>query len=217
MEMLSQAVSNGASVEVLTKLMDLRDRWEAGEARKAFDAAVSSAKSDIPVIEKNATGHNNRRYADFAQIARTIDPILAGYGLSYRFRAEQDEKLIRVTCVLSHKQGHSEEATLAGPSDTSGSKNAIQAIGSTLTYLQRYSLCQMLGLASSEDDDAGATGGGEVISDEQRDEIQALIDETQSDIRRFCAAFNAPSLADLPVKSFERAKQLLNQKKGQKQ
>jgi hypothetical protein len=155
MEMLNTALTRGADVTVLEKLMGLHERWEANQARKAFDAAIAAAKGEIGPIVRNATGHNEKRYADFAAIARTVDPVLTKYGLTYRFRTEQTDR-INVTCILSHKDGHSETTTLAGPPDGSGSKNAIQAIGSTLTYLQRYSLVQMLGLASSNDDDGRA-------------------------------------------------------------
>jgi hypothetical protein len=152
MEMLNTALSRGADIGVLEKLMALQERWEASQARKAFDAAIAKAKGEIGPVLRNAKGHNDKRYADFAQIARTVDPVLASHGLTYRFRTEQTDR-IHVTCILSHRDGHSETTTLAGPPDGSGSKNAIQAIGSTLTYLQRYSLIQMLGLASSNDDD----------------------------------------------------------------
>jgi hypothetical protein len=155
MEMLNTALTRGADVTVLEKLMGLQERWEANQARKAFDAAIAAAKGEIGPIVRNATGHNEKRYADFAAIARTVDPVLTKHGLTYRFRTEQTDR-INVTCILSHKDGHSETTTLAGPPDGSGSKNAIQAIGSTLTYLQRYSLVQMLGLASSNDDDGRA-------------------------------------------------------------
>lgn len=155
MEMLNTALTRGADVAVLERLMGLQERYEANQARKAFDAAIADAKGEIGPIMRNATGHNDKRYADFAAIARTVDPILTKHGLTYRFRTEQADK-IHVTCILSHKDGHSETTTLAGPSDTSGNKNAIQAIGSTLTYLQRYSLIQMLGLATSNDDDGRA-------------------------------------------------------------
>lgn len=152
MEMLDRAVSNGASIETLEKLMGLQERWEKNNARKAFDEAIAAAKAELPIILKNRTGHNDKKFADFAAIAKAIDPIISKHGLSYRFRTRQDER-IHVTCVISHRDGHSEETTLAGPADSTGNKNAIQAIGSTLTYLQRYSLTQALGLAASEDDD----------------------------------------------------------------
>lgn len=154
MAMLSQAVERGASLEVLSKLMDLQERLEKGQARRDFDEAIAAAKAEIKPVARNKTGHNNKKYADFSAYAREVDPVLARHGLSYRFRTEQDGS-IKVTCVLSHKSGHSEDNSLSGPADTSGNKNTIQAIGSTLTYLQRYTLTQALGLAASDDDDAG--------------------------------------------------------------
>jgi hypothetical protein len=153
MDMVQQAVTSGANIDVLEKLLALQERWEANQGRKDFDEAIAAAKADIKPVARNKTGHNGKRYADFAAYAREVDPILAAHGLSYRFRTEQDDR-IKVTCVLSHRGGHSETNTLAGPADSSGSKNAIQAIGSTLTYLQRYTLTQALGLAASDDDDA---------------------------------------------------------------
>lgn len=152
MAMLSQAVSNGASLEMVSKLMDLQERVEKAQGRRDFDEAIAAAKAEIKPVARNKKGHNDKRYADFAAYAREVDPILARFGLSYRFRTEQDDR-IKVTCVLSHRGGHCEENSLAGPADSSGSKNAIQAIGSTLTYLQRYTLTQALGLAASDDDD----------------------------------------------------------------
>lgn len=176
MDMLNKAVAGGANIDVLEKLMGLQERWEANQARKAFDAAVAAAKSQIKPISRNRSAHNGK-YVDFAAIAREVDPILAPLGLSYRFRTTQNGT-ISVTCILSHKDGHSEETTLSGPSDTSGSKNAIQAIGSTLTYLQRYSLVQMLGLAASNDDDGRAAAPVNTIDTEQaqliRDKLKAV-------------------------------------------
>ena len=138
MEMLNRAVTSGASVELIEKLLTLQERWEKNQARKAFDEAVAAAKAEIPPVVRNREGHNSKRYADFSAIARVVDPIIAKHGLSYRFRTMQSDK-INVTCILSHKSGHYEENTLAGPVDSTGNKNAIQSIGSTLTYLQRYS------------------------------------------------------------------------------
>jgi hypothetical protein len=155
MAMVSQAVERGASLEMVSKLIDLQERVEKTQGRRDFDEAIAAAKSEIKPVTRNKKGHNEKRYADFAAYAREVDPVLARHGLSYRFRTEQDDR-IKVTCVLSHRGGHSETNTLAGPADSSGSKNAIQAIGSTLTYLQRYTLTQALGLAASDDDDAGS-------------------------------------------------------------
>ena len=208
-DMLSQAVERGASLEVIEKMMGLQERWEKNQARKAFDEAVASAKAEIKPVERNREGHNKKMYADFAAIAKAVDPIITKHGLSYRFRTEQSDR-INVTCVLSHRLGHSEETTLSGPPDASGSKNAIQAIGSTLTYLQRYALVQMLGIAVGDDDDGSAAKGNEAVTQEQADEIKALIARVGADIPKFLTAFQIEKVEDLRVSKFEEAKTRLN-------
>lgn len=184
MDMLNRAVESGAGLEMVEKLMSLQDRWETGQARKAFDKAIAAAKAKITPIQRNAKGHNDKRYADFAAIAKVVDPILSEHGLSYRFRTAQTDR-ISVTCILSHEAGHSEETTLSGPPDASGSKNAIQAIGSTLTYLQRYSLVQMLGLAASNDDDGRAGANVAPITQEQADTIREMLEAHGKDRAKF--------------------------------
>lgn len=219
MDMLDRALASGASVEVLDKLLTLRERWESNQARKLFDAAIAAAKAEIPVIAKNRTGHNNKRYADFAAIAAVIDPILGHHGLSYRFRSNQTDK-ITVTCILSHEAGHFEETTLSGPADATGNKNAIQAIGSTLTYLQRYTLVQALGLAAAEDDDGkigGQSSGAGPITEEQAEKLRKLIAETGTDIAKFCEFAKIESVPGLPASQYDNAVKALEAKKRKPQ
>jgi hypothetical protein len=215
MAMLARAVETGADIYVLEKLMGLSERWEANQARKSFDEAVASAKAEIPVIVKNASSHNSK-YADFAAIARTVDPVLSKNGIRYRFRTQQTEKSISVTCVLTHKDGHAEENTLTGPVDATVGKNAIQAIGSTLTYLQRYSLVQALGLAASNDDDGAYAVTGGFVSPSQLAQLNELADDVSADKVKFCKYLKVGSLADIPAKTFAHAMQLLEAKRGGK-
>lgn len=197
----------------IERFIALKERIDATNAKKAFDAAVAQAKATIPPAEKNATGHNNKRYADFFAYAKVVDPIISALGLSYRFRTTQTDR-ITVTCVLTHDGGHSEENSLSGPADASGSKNAIQAIGSTLTYLQRYTLVQALGLAASGDDDGNAAGAGELIDAEQVAVIRVLLDETQSDTAKFCQVMKVDGLPSIPASKFKDAVAKLNAKKA---
>ncbi len=168
MAMLDRAVEQGAGIEVLTKLMELQERWERNQARKAFDNALAAAKSEIPIITKNRkvdfTGKSGVRtnyfHEDLGEIVSVITPVLGRHGLSHRFRCSSPVgEPITVTCIIAHKDGHAEENTLVGGRDESGNKNIIQAIGSTITYLQRYTLKAALGLAASYDDDGRAAGG----------------------------------------------------------
>ncbi len=173
MRLLEIATQRGGSIEELSKLMDLEERWQKNRARAAFDEAIASAKADIPVVKKNREvdfvsqkGRTNYHYEDLAEIARTIDPVLSKHGLSYRYRtSSQPNEPVTVTCIISHRGGHSEENTLSAARDDSGNKNSIQAIGSTITFLQRYTLKAALGLAAAQDDDAQTAEKPVVIPD----------------------------------------------------
>lgn len=224
MAMLNRALASGASVEMMEKLLALQERYEANEARRAFDEAMAAAKAEIPTIVKNRTvdftsskGRTNYRHEDLGGIAKTIDPILSKHGLSYRFRTHTELNApISVTCIVSHRLGHSEENSLSAGRDDSGNKNSIQAIGSTITYLQRYTLKAALGLAASNDDDgkgAGAEDDGSTISDEQFATLQAKIAEVDADVARFCKHMQIDSLMSMPASKFAAAMRELNAKK----
>lgn len=215
-DLVSYAIQSGQPLEIIREAIALSKELKREQALEAFDAAVADAKAEIGPAIKNRTGNNSKRYADFAAYAAVVDPIIGKHGLSYRFRTTQDDR-IHVTCVLSHRAGHREETTLAGPADSTGSKNAIQAIGSTLTYLQRYTLVQALGLAASEDDDghkSDQTTDDGPITDEQAGTVRALIDETGTDIEKFCRYLNVEAIPDIRQSQFGRVIVMLEKKRG---
>lgn len=189
MQMLAVAIERGASMDQLQKLMELQERWERNQSRKAFDAAIAAAKAEIkPIVKKRevdfttAKGRTNYKYEDFALIASEVDPILSKHGLSYRYRARQDGNKLTVTCILAHRDGHSEETELTAFNDESGNKNSIQGIGSAATYLQRYTLKLALGLAAAKDDDGAAAGRTEPPKepdgyDDWRTDMEAVASE----------------------------------------
>lgn len=218
MELLGRALERGADIGVLEKLMDLQERHERNVSRKAFDAAVAEAKAEIKPIRKNRTGHNDKKYADLGAYASGIDAILASHGLSYRYRSRQ-ETGIHVTCVLSHRDGYNEETTLSGPADTSGNKNSIQAIGSTITYLQRYTLTLALGLSVTEDDDGHAASGKEEdapITEEQIVELTKLAATVGANLEKFCVYAKIGGLEEIRQSEFEAAKTALKVKAKKK-
>lgn len=221
--MIDRALASGASPETLEKLFALYERVEENQARKAFDEAMSAAKAEIPVILKNRTvdftsqkGRTHYRHEDLAEIARTVNPILGKHGLSYRFRTSSAaNEPVSVTCIVSHRLGYFEENTLVGPRDDSGNKNSLQQVGSTLTYLQRMTLKAALGLAAAEDDDGQKAEDqpSEPISKEQASKVLALIEETGTDIERFCKYLGIASVAEMPSSILPRALASLNKKK----
>lgn len=159
---LELAVKQNANVDTLAKLLELQERWEANQARKAFEEAFAAFKAEAPKLERSkevSFGGNKAayKYTPLDVIANTLGPILAKHGLSYNWRQESTKESITVTCVLRHTQGHSLENTLSAGADPSGSKNAIQAIGSAVSYLRRYTLLGVIGMATSDEDMDGVT------------------------------------------------------------
>lgn len=223
MAMLGQAVERGADMATLEKLMALQERWEANQARKAFDAALASAKAEIPVITKNRQvgyetkggGKTSYQHEDLGEIARTVDPILAKHGLSYRFRTLSEvNQPVSVTCIVAHRDGHSETNTLTAGRDDSGQKNLIQQIGSTITYLQRYTLKAALGLAAAADDDGRGAQPNIPINETQIGDLIELIDSVGADKAAFLRFFKIEHLPDLPAAKFQQAVDMLNAKRG---
>ncbi len=223
MEMLAAAVQRDASLEVLNGLMALQERWEKNQSRRAFDNAMADAKGEIPPIIKNREvdftsqkGRTHYRHEDLMEIARTVDPILKKYGLSYRFRSTQEGQRITVSCIISHRDGYAEETSLTAGEDHTGNKNQHQAVASAATYLQRYTLKLALGLAAGLDDDGQSAGKDAAslatITEAQEDTLRELIEATDSSIPGFCRYFKIDKLCDLKASDFDRAKAALSKK-----
>lgn len=225
MSMIDRALSSGASPETLEKLLALQERWEANQGRKAFDEAMAAAKDEIPIIRKNRTvdftsskGRTHYKHEDLAEIAETVVPILSKFGLSYRFRTSAEpNQPIMVTCIVAHRLGYYEETTLSGPRDDSGNKNAIQQVGSTLTYLQRMTLKAALGLAAAEDDDGRKSEDpkSDPISQDQVSKVMSLIEETDTDIAKYCEYLGIEAVAKLTTGQLPRALAVLEKKRRQ--
>jgi len=210
--------------ERVERFINLKRQMDADAARKAFYNALSDAKAAIPVIAKNRTvayehkggeASTSYRHEDLGEIARTVDPILAQHGLSYRFRTTSlANEPVSVTCIIAHRDGHSEENTLSAGRDDSGKKNGIQSIGSTITYLQRYTLKAALGLAAAADDDGAGSECDDVITEKQVMDLNDLLDETAngrpSHRKAFLSFMKVESLTDIPAKDFKRAVDAIN-------
>ncbi len=223
MSMIERAVERGADVAMIEKLMELEERHRANTGRRAFDQAIAAAKADIPAIRKNRTvdfttqkGRTHYQHEDMAEIARTVDPILSRNGLSYRYRTAQDGQTVTVTCILSHRDGYSEETTLLSGIDLSGNKNHIQAVGSVATYLQRYTLKLALGLAASEDDDGRASEAEKRINADQFQTLQGLIEQAGADAAKMLEWLHAETVEELTLKQFDTAVAMLRKKIAQK-
>lgn len=219
-EMMMAAMNKGMELEKLEKFMALQERWEANEAKKAYHEAMAAFKGNPPQIEKDrkvsykaSSGITAYAHASLANVTNKINSALSQHGLSASWETFQNGDEIKVTCTVTHKQGHSESTSLVAAPDTSGSKNHIQSIGSTISYLERYTILALTGLATSDMDDDGQAAATQHITEEQVKAIQKEIKSCGADEKKFLAYFKTSSLTELPSKDYQKAMSLLKAKR----
>jgi len=168
MDVISRAAADPRTdVDKLERLLAMYERIKAADAKRAFSSALREAQNEIPIMaERGKTDKST--YTLWEDANEIIKPILDRHGLNLSFRCGQTpEGRILVTGVLSHDEGHSEETTISLPSDTSGSKNAVQAVGSSTSYGKRYTAFALLNITSRGEDDDGKKAGKAVAKTDE--------------------------------------------------
>lgn len=159
--LLELAIQKDLDIDKLERLMVMKERWDAQQAKEAFYDALAKFQQVVPVLEKRskvAFGTTKYSFAPLPDIKAGIQESLSECGLSYRWEFADNASQIDVTCIITHTSGHSERTTMTAPADSSGSKNPVQERASTITYLQRYTLVGALGLTTANQDDDGRQG-----------------------------------------------------------
>jgi len=227
--MIERAASNPAvDIDKMERLLEMQERVIARRSKAEFDAALSILQPTLPqvdrkgniVIREKGTEKviQSTPYALWEDINTAIGPKLAEHGFALSFRTGTTaEGKITVTAVLSHTGGHREETTITLMHDSSGSKNSVQAVGSSISYGKRYTAGLLLNITSrapgETDDDGAKAGGPEPISEEQIAELRSMIVGVDADLPKFLRYFKIDKLTDLPAAKFESAVTMLQAKK----
>jgi hypothetical protein len=217
--MIGEAIANGADLVQLEKLLDIQIKYEENEAKKAYFSAMTEFKKNPPQINKNVDvkyGNTQYSHADLAEVTNKINCALSEHGLSASWETEQTDKTVSVTCKITHEQGFSQKTTLTSAPDNSGSKNQIQAIGSAITYLQRYTLLALTGLATKGQDNDGQGEPPEFIDDKQKSQIVDMINAKEVPLDKFLGYMAVEDVEFILKKDFGKAMNALKLAKGQK-
>jgi len=153
------ATDPNVDIGKMERLLDMQERVLTRNAEMAFYAAMSELQDAMPTIKKEGEikvgGQVRSRYARFEDILGQPKPLLKQYGFSVAFKSNFVDGQLEITGTLSHREGHHESTTMRLPFDESGSKNNVQAIGSSVSYGKRYVYCMLLNINITEDDDDG--------------------------------------------------------------
>jgi hypothetical protein len=183
------------------RLMQMKERADALASRAAFDAAMADMQPHLPVISERGNAAGRYTYALWEDMNAQIKPVLAQYGFALTFRTSFDSG-ITVTGVLSHRAGHREETGITLPADSSGNKNAVQAVASSVSYGKRYTAGALLNLTSHGEDDDAYRAAVELISEEQEIQINEMLEATESDKGKFLRWCKVDRISAIPAKSF---------------
>jgi len=186
--LISQAISQKLPVEQMERLLALREKVKAEEAREEFVEALSRFQGEMPVIEKtksvlNKDGRTVRyKFAPIDAIAEQIRTPLANNGLSYRWEIENKEGLISATCIVTHRLGHSEKSSFEVPIDKEGFMTAPQKYASAMTYAKRYSLTNALGISTGDEDTDATDVNDEKAPASDKSKIVFLLRTLKEDV-----------------------------------
>lgn len=210
---------NGANVEVMERLLGMKERIDDQERRTAFAAAMSRLQAKLPQINRTGkimvSGQERSRYAKLEDLDAQIRPYLAeeGFAFSYDTAQGQGGEILFIG-KLSHCGGHFELKQISMPIDNGGAKSKVQERGSTLSYAVRQLLRMHLNLVMRDEDNDGQ-GNLEKIGQSDSDTIRDLIDSTKSDKTRFLSFMGVAKVEDILKRDSQKAFNALRTKQRQ--
>jgi len=213
--MLQQALTDPAiDADKLDKLLAVQERWQDGEAKRAYSRAIAAFQASCPIVEKGDKAYDSA-YAALDRIWRTVRPLMGEHGLFVQWEeCKVESGVVHVLGRLGHADGHMVEIRQTVPIPSKGNANEAQKVGSATTYAKRYCLCSALNIVTGEDDDGNAAGG-DTITDanfqvlhaaiEATTEPEAVLDAVLSyggveDLRDYPAAMYATALRTVRMK-----------------
>jgi len=215
------AMDPNIDVDKLERLMELYQKGKAQSAKEMFFAAFSKMQSELPAIERKGRGHQSVTYAKNDDIQEAVRPVLERHGFSLSFRTEFPERRVRIVTVLAHAGGHEERTEFIADADTSGSKNAIQALGSTISYGKRYGTAALLNITTTDERDDDGASSGKPEPPKNYDDLMAAFEDSASQgypasrkffsgmpeaVRNYALKYAPARLAEIKAKAQQVAK-----------
>lgn len=179
--LLAQIIVAASNPEVdagkMEAMANLALKLQAHEHEQQFNRDLNAALIEMPVITKAGRieipakdGQPARvqgRFARFEDLNAVVKPILARNNLAITFDLGDEGGKPSCIPVLRHTNGWVWQGRpLSAPIDSSGSKNNTQGVGSTASYLKRYTMCAALNIVVESEDDDG--NGGQILMPNER-------------------------------------------------
>jgi len=173
--------------------------------------ALATAQGELNNVEKTQEGYGYK-YADIGQVLTLVRPVLSRHGVAVmQMPAPGSEGCVALETLLAKgEQWISVESEI--PVEGKKGLSAPQCIGSSITYLRRYALTAVLGIAQEDDDAAPASGNNKAITADQAAEINRLINETGADTAKMLKWVGADAVENIKAADYNRVTAALNKK-----
>jgi len=216
---ISKAASDpNVNIDKMNGLLDIQERMMNKQAEINFNIDFGKLQAELPSITHDAkimhSGKLIANYATYEAIDKVIRPLLVKHGFSLRFNSKGWEGKVVIYGTLAHRDGHSITDEIPLGIDSSGAKNNVQGVGSTIAYGKRYLVGMLLNLVFCGEDDDGMKAGHVPITDEQAAEIKDKLRATGSDVKKFLEYLGADSVDEIAAKNYSKAINALNRKAG---
>lgn len=151
-ELIGKDVDGTPTQEKFTRITSAD--LEASECINLISAALAKAQGTIVAAGKSGYNpHFKSKYSELSDVWDACRKSLSDNGLSVVQMPQSKGGEVRLTTILSHSSGQWFKSSLTSIS----AKNTPQGVGSVITYLRRYALSSMVGVASDDDDGNEAT------------------------------------------------------------
>jgi len=162
---IERALANpNTGIDVLERLLSMQERIQTRQAKHDFTAAKIAMRPFLPevtmkghIIIRDKAGNitQDTPFAKFEDLHEAVMPVLTDHNFDLKFRTGVSDGKPSVVTILSHLNGHEEETEFVLPHDSSGSKNSVQAVGSSTSYGKRYGTLAILNIRVVGEDDDG--------------------------------------------------------------
>lgn len=210
--------------DTVRELWEIKKEVDDREAKIEYHLAFNRVQKNIPnIVKRGWNSFKKYKYALVEDIVDKLNPVLVEHGFSWSVstRPSTVSGLFQYVLLLRHIGGHQEEHCMDAPSDMTGdqggaNKTAIQGLGSTYKYCQRYLLCNTFGLVlTDEDNDGEPVANAEKITEKQVSEIHDWISATNGSVPKFLAWKKINSISDMTIEQYDRSVIEFKRKRGE--
>ena len=182
---------------------------------------INAAMADVDYIQKEKKSGMNYSIVSHDAVTAKVRPILQKHGVVYYPRdmqVEQNGNRTQATFSVRFENIDDRSDFIDVATFGYGVDPQDKGPGKAMSYGVKYALLKVLGLETGDDpdevQDAKADHKPEVvtITEEQRHELQTLIEATGSNIAKFCEFYKIKALPEMPASTFNHAVKTLKNK-----